>query len=99
MVYKVIILERAVLELEDAFNYYETIQNSLGIKFLFEYEEQIKTLYNFPYFEKKYNKIHVLPLKKFPYSIHFSIDEYLKLVAIHAIVCNYQNPNLTRIKL
>lgn len=98
MAYKVIISERADFELEEAYNYYENIQESLGIKFLFEYENLLKTLYSFPYFENKYNKIRILPFKKFPYSIHFTINEELAIVEIHAIICDFQNPETTRLK-
>lgn len=98
MQFKVEILKRASLEIEEAYLYYENIQNGLGIKFILEYENHLNTLYNIPFFEKKYKLIRVLPLKKFPYSIHFSVNESEKIVEIHAVTCDYQNPETLKIK-
>lgn len=77
----------------------KNIQSGLGVKFILEYENYLNTLKNIPYFQQRYQSIRILPLKKFPYSIHFSVDELQKIVNIHAIICDYQNPDDTRIKL
>jgi hypothetical protein len=99
MVFKLNTQIRAELEIMEAVYYYENIQNGLGKRFLLEYENQLHTLNNFPFFEEKYNIVRKLPLKKFPYSIHFSIDEINKIVSILSVSCDYQNPETTRIKL
>ncbi len=99
MEFKVLIVKRADLELEEAFLYYENIRKGLGEKFLLDYKDHLKTLYNFPFFEEKYNIVHILPLKKFPYTIHFTVDELEKIVSIQAVTCDYQNPENTRLKL
>ena len=39
-----------------------------------------------------------LPFKKFPYTIHFQVDEFENIVFIESIPCDYQNPVSTRIK-
>ena len=67
--------------------------------FYLDYENQLDTLYNFPFFENKYSSVRVLPLKKFPYTIHFTINETEKLVSIQAITCDYQNPENTKLKI
>ncbi len=99
MKFKVVILKRANLEIEDAYLYYENIQDGLGINFILDYEDHLNTLYNIPFFKKRYSAIRILPLKKFPYSIHFSVDEINSIVTVHAVILDYQNPDLTRIKL
>lgn len=99
MVYKVLIVKRADLEIEEAFLYYENIRKGLGEKFLLDYKDHLKTLYKFPFFEEKYNIVRTLSLKKFPYTIHFTVDENKKIVSIHAVTSNHQDPNITRIKL
>ena len=99
MVFDVKTLIRAELELDEAVFYYENIRNGLGEKFLLDFENQLNTLYNFPFFENKYNIVRILPFKKFPYSIYFIIDEYEKKVFIQAITCDYQNPKNTRLKI
>lgn len=99
MVYKVLIVKRADLEIEEAFLYYENIRKGLGEKFLLDYKDHLKTLYKFPFFEEKYNIVRTLSLKKFPYTIHFTVDENKKIVSIQAVTSNHQDPNITRIKL
>ena len=99
MVFKVKTLIRAELEIDEAVFYYETIRNGLGEKFILDYENQLNTVYNFPFFEEKYNIVRTLPLKKFPYTIHFTVDELNKIVSIQAVTSNYQDPNTTRLKL
>ena len=99
MVFNVKTLIRAELELDEEVFYYENIQKGLGERFLLDYENQLDTLYNFPFFENKYSSVRVLPLKKFPYTIHFTINETEKLVSIQAITCDYQNPENTKLKI
>jgi hypothetical protein len=97
--YKIIILVRADLEVDEIIDYYELVSKGLGIKFNNEFDDYVETLKTFPFFEEKYNIIRTLPLKKFPYTIHFTVDELEKIVSIQAVTNNYQNPDITRIKL
>ena len=55
MVFNVKTLTRAELKLDEAVFYYENIRKDLGAKFLLDYEDQLDTLYTFPFFENKYN--------------------------------------------
>ena len=71
----------------------------MGEKFLLDYKDHLNTLNNFPFFEEKYNIVRTVRLKKFPYTIHFTVDEFEKIVSIQAVTCDYQNPENTRIKL
>lgn len=98
MAFKVIILKRADLELDEAVIYYEEKQKGLGKKFLLSYGLSLKTLYKIQYFSIKYREIRTLPIKKYPYTIHFRVDEIEKIVSILAVTSDYQNPNTTRIK-
>lgn len=97
--YKLIILVRADLEADEISEYYESLSKGLGTKFYNDFEDYVETLKTFPFFEEKYNIVRTLPLKKFPYTIHFTVDELEKIVSIQAITNNYQNPDTTRIKL
>lgn len=97
--FEINILLRADLEIDEIAEYYESLSNGLGTKFFNEYQDYVETLYTFPFFEEKYNIIRTLPLKKFPYTIHFTVDEVNKMVTVYAVTSNYQDPNTTRIKL
>ena len=97
--FEIIVLKRAELEVDEISEYYQSISEGLGIKFYNEYKKYAETLKKIPFFEVKYSIIRKLPLKKFPYSIHFTIDEKEKVVSILAITCDYQKPENTRLKL
>jgi hypothetical protein len=97
--FKLQILSRAKFEVDEAADYYESKSKGLGKLFYLEFKSYSKTLRSIPFFEEKYNIIRTLPLKKFPYTIHFTVDENEKLVSIQAVTSNYQDPNTTRIKL
>ena len=96
--FEIEILKRASLEIDEISEYYESLVDGLGTKFYIELSFYIETLHYIPFFEKKYKLIRVLPLKKFPYSIHFSVNESEKIVEIHAVTCDYQNPETLKIK-
>lgn len=97
--FKLKILSRAKLEVDEAALYYESKSKGLGKIFYLEFKSYSKTLINIPFFEEKYNIVRILPLKNFPYTIHFTVDENEKSVSIQAVTSNYQDPNITRIKL
>jgi hypothetical protein len=97
--FEIIILVRADIEADEISEYYESISEGLGSKFYNEFQNYVETLKTFPHFEEKNNVIRKLPLKKFPYTIHFSMNEKEKIVSIQAVTCDYQDPNTTRIKL
>ena len=97
--YKIIILTRADLEVDEIIAYYESVSYGLGTKFNNEFENYVETLKTFPFFEEKYYVVRKLPLKKFPYTIHLTVDEIEKTVSIQAVTSNHQDPNTTRLKL
>ena len=98
MAFNIQTLIRAELELDEIVYYYENIQNGLGNRFLIDYENLLDILESYPFFEQKYNIMRQLPFKKFPYTIHFQVDEFENIVYIESISCDYQNPASTRIK-
>ena len=97
--FRIIVFKRAELEVDEISEYYESITTGLGVKFYTEYRNHVNTLKRMPFFEVKYEEIRKLPLKKFPYTIHFTINEFDKIVSIQAVTCDYQNPENTRLKL
>ena len=98
-IFKLKILSRAKLEVNKASQYYESKSVGLGKNFHLEFKNYSKTLRSIPFFEEKYNIVSTLPLKKFTYTIHFTVDELEKIVSIQAVTCDYQNPENTRLKL
>jgi hypothetical protein len=70
--YKVLIDEEAKKDIRLAKNYYNKISPSLKQNFLEDLYDSIDSLKINPFFQIRYNNIHCLPLKKFPFMLHFT---------------------------
>ena len=91
LLYKLIILEPALCELEDACDYYNSKMFGLG----FEFEEEISTLLkliksNPLLFPIKFLNIHEAVVKRFPFVINYEIIE--KQIVVSSIFHVKQNP-------
>ncbi len=89
--YKLIVLERAVFELEDACLYYNNQLPGLG----FEFEEEIMTILELIkckplLFPIKFAHIREAIVRRFPFVINYEITE--KLIIVSAIFHSKQNP-------
>src|ERR1041385_2594447 len=90
--YSVFIESRAFMEIQNAISYYNSLSNGLGEKFFADLDKQIEKLKISPFFQVRYKDIRCLPLKKFPFMIHFTVNEIQITVYIHAVINCYQNP-------
>jgi mRNA-degrading endonuclease RelE of RelBE toxin-antitoxin system len=84
---KVEFIEPALLELDDAINFYNIQSDGLGKKFLDEVTLNIRYISRYPKAWPKFTKhTHKTTLRKFPYSLIFSIGKntiYILAVAHH----------------
>ena len=78
MICKVVIKPRAILDIKDAIDYYDSKQNGLGTYFYQVVEEHMETLSKSPFFQIRYKDYHAFPIRKFPFIILYYIDENLK---------------------
>ncbi len=51
------------------------------------------SLEKYPFFQVRYDQVHCLPIKKYPYMIHYTISEKEKTVMVRAIFHTSQDPN------
>ena len=94
MKYQIKIEGEAKFDIQEAITWYNTQQAGLGKKFHAEIKEYLNSLKISPFFEIKYDKIRCLPLKKFPYILHYTIDEINNFVIIRAVYHTGRNPEL-----
>lgn len=92
MEFEILILQRAQIELEQAYEYYAKISQSVLNSFDNQLEEAYRSLETNPFFEVKYKNMRTLPLKSYPYMLFFIVSESEKLVRIYSIFNTYQNP-------
>ncbi|TPG43831.1 type II toxin-antitoxin system RelE/ParE family toxin [Flavobacterium pectinovorum] len=76
---------RALPDIQDAIDYYESKQIGLGDYFYQVIDEHIDTLTLNPFFQVKYKDYHGIPTKKFPFIIFYFINEKLKTIYILSV--------------
>lgn len=91
MTFNVVVEKRAIKDIQQAVDYYDEKSTKAGDNFLTEVKTFLYALETMPNYQIRYDDIHCLPLKKFPFLIHFSIQE--KSVLVHAITHTSSNPN------
>ncbi|OXG00160.1 ParE-like toxin of type II ParDE toxin-antitoxin system [Flavobacterium araucananum] len=93
MIFEVVIEPRAILDIQDAINYYESKQSGLGEYFYQVIDGHIETLKRNPFFQIRYKDYHGIPTKNFPFIIFYFIDEALKTIYILSVFNTSLNPS------
>ena len=86
MAFELIVDPRALQDIQTAIDYYDDKQEGLGKRFDIELDEYLLLLEVNPYFQIRYDHIHCLPLRTFPYMIHFEIDNKKLVVTVVAVL-------------
>jgi mRNA-degrading endonuclease RelE of RelBE toxin-antitoxin system len=92
MTFKVIISEEAMDDIRLASRWYEKQKKGLGKEFLGSIKEYKSILKSNPYFVKRYKQVHTIPIKRFPFMIHYTIDKNAQVVLIVAVLHTSLNP-------
>jgi plasmid stabilization system protein ParE len=91
--YKVQIEDSAKIDLAEILDYYSGLENeSIAYRFFDQFIECIANLKNHPQFQIRYKNIHCLPIIKFPYMIHFIVDNELLTCKVFGIISTHQDP-------
>jgi len=93
MAYKTIISTRAQREIENAIDYYALYSTDAAGNFIAVLEEAHTVLRTNPFFSVRYGNVRALKLKRFPYSLYFTINEDKNTVRILSCFHNKLNPN------
>lgn len=88
---KIFYTDRAKIEVEVAFSFYENQKHGLGEEFLTALEKSFETIKTFPESSQIiYHNFRRFVVRKFPYSIFYTIEE--KIIVVHAVFYNRRNP-------
>ena len=80
-------------DLAKAIEWYEDKQVGLGNKFLATAKKQMNSLQNSAlHYSVRYDDIRCMPLKKFPYMVHFRVNIHEKTVKVEALFNTWLNP-------
>lgn len=86
MTYSVSIDEAAEEDIRDAYLWYRDQKNSLGNRFEEHVSKAVNSIRSNPLkTQVRYGDIRVFFLQKFPYGIHFQVDQNMKSILIVAV--------------
>jgi len=79
-------------EVQEALNFYMEKGFQTGEAFIQDVNNGVEALEINPYYQIRYKNIRCLPLSKFPFMIHFELDEDKKRVKILGCIHTSLNP-------
>ncbi len=82
----------AKTDIQEGIAYYNSKVKGLGRKFHIEVKAAFKIIIQNPYFQVRYNEVRCLPLKKFPYMVHYQIHPELNAITVYAVIHASLNP-------
>lgn len=93
MKYVIVIEPRAILDIQEAIDYYEFKKNGLGDYFYEAVDQTIQSLSDFSNYQIRYKDYHGLPMKIFPFIVLYFVDELEKTIYIMSVFNTSMNPN------
>jgi plasmid stabilization system protein ParE len=90
--FKIRIEERALNDIQQGFDYYEEIQVGLGVQFNNAVFHAFDVLVRNPYYQVRYDKFRCLLVKRFPYMIHYEVNETNQVIDVFAVINTNLDP-------
>ena len=91
--YKFIYSSHALNDIEDTVRYYNKQQKGLGKRFAAQVQLALRSIKNNPHFATvRYDDVRCARVPKFPYMVHYTIDEQTHQVIIAAVYSTHQQP-------
>lgn len=99
MNYKVNLLPEALLDIKEIIDWYNHAKRGLGKKFYQSLKSKLKTISANPlHFQLSFKESRSASIHKFPYQIHFKVEELARVVIIFAITHTSRNPRIWKEK-
>jgi mRNA-degrading endonuclease RelE of RelBE toxin-antitoxin system len=85
----------AYKDIQETSEWYEMQLKGLGLRYKNQTKKQINFLKKNPYlFAIKYNEVRCRKIEKFPFLIHYTIEEELKVITIFAVFHTSRSPEI-----
>ena len=92
MPFEIILYPDAILDIQAGIDHYKLVSAELGKKFLFQVNNTLEELKQFPFYELRYDNVRMRKIKVFPYAIHFVVDEEKNIISIYGVRFALLNP-------
>ena len=94
MGFKVVITPDAHIDTLEGIEWYNKQSVALAKRFYQTIKKTYKTIRQNPYFQIRYEDVRCLPVKKFPYMIHYIVDEQRERIVIIGVICTHRDPEI-----
>lgn len=85
----------AIRDIQSASDWHEHQSKGLGERYKNQVKKQINSLKQNPFlYPVKYNSVRCFKIDKFPFLVHFTIDEKLKVITVFAVFHTSRNPEI-----
>jgi hypothetical protein len=91
--FKIVVYDEAITDFNKALDYYRNISPALAKKFHGAVNTTFNDLKKNPFYQIRYDNFRLKLVKKFPYLLHFIVDEKAKTIFVYGIRNSHQNPN------
>ncbi len=88
----------AIQDLQKAIDYYDEQLSGLGRKFEMAIDKHFSALSKNPFYQIRYDDVRCFPVEKFPFMIHFTVDEEIKTVRVSAVFHTSMDPDENWVK-
>ncbi|RQP17747.1 type II toxin-antitoxin system RelE/ParE family toxin [Parapedobacter defluvii] len=85
MAFRILIDEDVRMDIQESIDWYNEQKQGLGKQFYTQVKATINRLRSNPFFQIRYDDVRCLPIKRFPFMIHFTVDESKKKVVVRAV--------------
>jgi hypothetical protein len=93
--YRIIIDNDALLDIKESADWYNKCEENLGSRFKKSVKQQINFIkINADSYSIRYKRVHCTLVKKFPFLIHFVIDEKNRIVKVLAVIHSSRSPEI-----
>jgi hypothetical protein len=83
----------ALKDIDDAFEYYEQRQLGSGKRFAVQLQSTLNAMKRNPFFAPvRYDDVCCAQVKKFPFLVHYHIDEINNRIIVIAVYSTYREP-------
>jgi plasmid stabilization system protein ParE len=100
LLYKISISEAALTEFDEAYLYYKSIEDELGVKFANSINSEYVRLCQNPYLFKEVGKaVRQCIVETFPYVVHYKVIETEQEILIISVFHTARNPKIWKNRL
>ena len=93
MTFKISINPTARLDIIEVIDWYNEQQSNLGFRFYKCTQTTLKSIQKNPLgYAIRYKTIRTAIINKFPYMIHYNVEQQTETIKVLAIICTYRNP-------